>query len=93
MKAKVSFHASKVPSFLFGSIPVVQKKDGQSGVNFANKAELAAWVEANGTATDADTFMVITCQCGSDSVFATDVELPATDLTCPCGRKLIQYDA
>ena len=91
MKAKVAYIASRVPSFLFDTLPVVQKRDVGAGTNFSDKAELVAWVEESGTAQDADTFMSITCQCGEFRAFVTKDDVPASDLTCGCGRKLIMY--
>lgn len=92
MKAKVAYIASRVPSFLFDTLPVVQKRGSGSGANFSDKDELIAWVEEVGTAQDADTFMSITCQCGEARVFETRDDVPAVDLACGCGRKLILYD-
>jgi len=92
MKAKVSYIASKVPSFLTESLPIVVKRESAgTGGTFKNWTELTDWVEANGTASDVDTFMAITCQCGQVYPYTTKNDVPKSNTACSCGRLMIQY--
>jgi len=58
-----------------------------------NKTELTDYIDTLYVPPTSDTYMFIKCQCGTEYVYATKTTVPATNVTCTCGRKVIEYGA
>ena len=59
--------------------------------NWINKTELTNYIDTLYTPPTSDTYMLIICQCGTQYNYTTKVDVPSSNLTCHCGRKLIEY--
>ena len=73
------------------NVSVVQKFDGHRALNFASKQDFIATIEAKNTITDADVHVEITCQCGKLYSYDTANDIPASNVICGCGRKVLIY--
>ena len=74
------------------TLSVVQKRLSKRECrNYTDKAELLAFIDSVKAAPEVDGYMRIQCNCGKVFEYATKDEVPAADLTCDCGRKLIIY--
>ena len=93
-KPIISYRTEKKPLTLDGNKSIVQKKVSKTEYrNFTNKTELTDFVDTFYIPPTSDTYMEITCQCGTKYTYATKTAVPATNITCSCGRKVIQYGA
>lgn len=70
---------------------IVMKKVGQSYVNWENKTELTDFIDLLYVPPTSDTYMYAICCCGKDYIYTTKDDVPATDVTCTCGKKVIEY--
>ena len=90
MKATVSYIASRIPLNLV-NFSVVQKKVGNSGVNFSDRNDLVSFINSKGHHKDAEHYLHISCQCGKEYLYDDENQIPTSNLTCECGRKVIVY--
>ena len=92
VKPIIKYQASSIPINSALNVSIVQKKvDPTTFVNFANKTELTDFIDLLYVPPTSDTYLEIVCQCAVEYVYAVKEDVPATNLVCDCGRKVIEY--
>jgi hypothetical protein len=90
-KPVIMFVASKIPVNSTMNVSIVQKKISNTQyANYENEAELEAYVNSLYVPPDSDQYCKIVCQCGLEYNYLKTA-LPASNVTCTCGRKVIEY--
>lgn len=91
MKPIVAYAANKLPMFL--ELPVVRKRISENSErNYNDKQELVAFVDSIRPSRTVDGYVGVTCSCGKQYDYATEAEVPASNLVCSqCSRNLIVY--
>ncbi len=76
------------------NVSIVRKKVTKTDyVNWADKQEFTDAVDMLYVPPTSDTYVYIICQCGQEYIYANKTEVPSSSLTCPCGRKVIEYSS
>jgi hypothetical protein len=70
---------------------VMKKLSKTSYRNWTNKAELTAYVDTLYVPPRSDCYLFVKCQCGVEYTYATKTAVPSANVTCTCGRKVIEY--
>ena len=61
------------------NVSIVQKRTEDSSVNWANKAELVAYVDQLYVPPTSDTYLYIQCTCGRNYDYATSGDVPVSN--------------
>lgn len=80
--------ATKRPLPLDGNLPIVKQKNGDL---WANKTALTNYVDTLYVHPNSDTYLHVICGCGEEYSYTTKTSVPSSDVTCTCGRKVIEY--
>lgn len=93
MKPIVHYIADmKVPIDSTLNISIVRKKISKTNyVNWINKSELTTFIDTLYIPPTSDCYMCVTCQCGTDFSYSIKQEIPTHNVTCTCGRKVLEY--
>jgi hypothetical protein len=92
MKSIIRLISSAVPVNSILNMSIFQKKVSDTEYrNFVNKAELVEYVDSLYSPEDVDSYICITCQCGTRYQYNTKDDVPSESLICECGRKVIEY--
>ena len=71
---------------------IVRKKiDKTTYINWMDKTEFTDFVDLLYVHPRSDTYVYVVCGCGLEYIYTTKVDVPASDVTCSCGRKIIEY--
>ena len=91
MKPIVAYAANQLPMFL--ELPVVRKRTSESSErNYNDRQEFVAFVNSIRPSRTVDGYVSVTCSCGNQYDYATENEVPASNLVCSqCSRNLIIY--
>ena len=90
-KSIIRYQASKVPVASNLNISVAQRSVSKTeSTNWADKAELVSFADQLYSPPSAD-YLQIICQCNAEYAYATKADVPSTNVTCSCGRKLIEF--
>lgn len=74
------------------NVSVVRKKvDKTTYRNWTNKTELTDYVDQLYVPPTSNCYLFIKCQCNMEHEYTNKTDVPATNLTCTCGRKLVEY--
>lgn len=91
MKPIVSYQAGKLFAPLM-NLSVVQKRISKRECrNYNDKQEFTDYVDSINASPTVDGYVSIICCCGKEYDYANKTEIPSSNLTCDCGRKLIVY--
>jgi hypothetical protein len=92
-KPVISYVANQIlPLIPELNVSVIQKKVSKTEfINWANKTELTDYVDLLYVHPLSDCYIYLQCQCGMIHEFVNKAAVPDTNLTCDCGRKLIEY--
>ena len=86
----VAYKASKLPFIL--ELPIVRKRlSSTSDRNFNDKQEFIAFVSSIKPSRRVDGYVGITCSCGHQYDYATENDVPSTNVVCSCGRDVLIY--
>ena len=76
------------------NVSIIQKKvDKTTYTNFADKTEFTNFVDTFYVPPTSDCYVFVQCQCGMEHTYADKTEVPSSNLTCSCGRKILEYGA
>jgi len=70
---------------------IVMKRVGSTYQNWANKTELTDMIDVCYAPPTSDTYLYIICGCGEEYTYTTKNDVPDSNVTCSCGRKVIEY--
>jgi hypothetical protein len=73
------------------NISIVQTVDKGVSRNFNNKDELVQLIKGIVPPLEYDTIMYVKCGCNREFIYATFDDIPADNLICECGQKVIIY--
>jgi len=74
------------------NIPIVRKKVSKTSyVNWTDKTEFTNYVDTLYVPPTSDCYVYIKCQCGIEYEYENKTAVPESNLTCSCGRKVIEY--
>lgn len=91
-KPVVKYTTIEVPINGNLNVPIVRKKVTKTEyVNWADKTEFTDAVDLLYVPPTSDTYVYIICQCGQEYIYVDKTEVPSSNLTCSCGRKVIEY--
>lgn len=92
MKPVISFTASQVPVNSNLNVSIVQKKLSDTEFrNYTSKTEFTNYIDTLHVPKGSTTYCYVKCQCGMEHDYANKDAVPAVNLTCSCGRKVIAY--
>lgn len=89
-KPRLGFTSNKRPQPLDDNAPIVKKNDNTL---YANKTELTDYIDLLYVHPSSDTYLYAECECGIEYEYATKNDVPASDVTCTCGRRIIEYNS
>jgi len=91
-KPVVKFTTKIVPIESDLNVSIVRKKLSKTEyVNWQDKQEFTDAVDLLYVPPRSDTYVYIICQCGHEYIYIDKTEVPSSNLTCSCGRKVIEY--
>ena len=91
-KPRIQYQAQERPLALDNDAAIVRKKVNKTTfVNWANKTELTDFIDALYVHPLSDTYLYVICQCGTEYPYTTKANVPSSNVTCSCGRKIIEY--
>jgi hypothetical protein len=90
-KPRISYIASHVPVGLLNRSIAQHKIDSTNYRNWHNKNELTSYIDTLYNHPQSDTYLAIRCQCGKEYNYVTKNDVPASNVTCECTRKVIEY--
>jgi len=91
-KPVIGYVANKIPLNTELNVAIVQKKvDKTTFRNWNDKTELTDYVDSLYVHPRSDCYVYVKCQCNTEYEYANKVAVPGTNLTCSCGRKIIEY--
>jgi len=88
-RLKVQANAS-YPLALKNESLVIKRVD-DTYENFSNKTDLTDFIDTLYDPPTSDTYLQAICGCGRDYTYATKAAVPISNVTCSCGRKIIEY--
>lgn len=82
----------KLPLIPVFNYSIIRKKlSSSSYVNWNNKKEFTDYVDTLFVPQMSDCYVYVKCQCGTEYQYADKTQVPSTNTTCTCGRKIIEY--
>lgn len=91
-KPVIKYQANKIPIEGELNVAIVRKVISKTEyVNWADKTEFTNAVDQLYVPPTSDTYVYIICQCSIEYIYADKTEVPSSNLTCTCGRKIIEY--
>ena len=91
-KPVITYQSAIRPLTLDNNAAIVREKiDSTTYQNWADKSSLVTYVDSLYVPPTSDTYMLIHCGCGSDYTYANSAAVPASDMTCSCGRWVFKY--
>ena len=91
-KPVIKYTTNKLPVNGVLNISIVQKKISKTEyINWADKTEFTNATDLLYVPPTSDTYVYIICQCGIEYIYVDKTEVPSSNLTCSCGRKVIEY--
>jgi len=78
------------PLTLDGNKAIVKQSDGNL---WANKTALTDYIDSLYVPPTSDTYLYVVCQCGTAYTYMLKADVPSSNVTCSCGRKIIEYSS
>lgn len=93
-KPIISFQANQVvPLTQQLNTSIIRKKVSKTEYrNWDSKTELTDFVDTIYKPPTSDCYIFVKCQCGKEYEYIDKTEVPSENLTCTCGRKILQYN-
>jgi hypothetical protein len=74
------------------NVSIVRKKLTKTSYrDYNNKTELTDYVDTLYVPPTSDCIVYVKCQCGAEYEYANKTAVPSVNLTCACGRKVVEY--
>lgn len=74
------------------NVSIVRKKiDKTTYRNWNNKFEFISYVNTLYVHPSSDCYVHIKCQCSTEYNYVNSSVVPSSNVTCSCGRKIIEY--
>ena len=91
-KPRLKFQAeANYPLTLKNESLIIKRVAKNTYENFADKIDLTDYIDTIYDPPTSDTYLQAICSCGIDYSYATKTAVPAANVTCSCGRKILEY--
>ena len=91
-KPRLKFQANANFPLTLGNESLVIKRVAKNTYEkFADKTYLTDYIDALYSPPASDTYLQATCGCGIDYSYTAKTDVPVGDVTCSCGRKIVEY--
>ncbi len=92
VKPVISYTTNKIPLIPQLNVSIIRKQESPSYFrNWNNKTEFTNFVDTLYVPPTSNCYVYIRCQCRSEYAYASKTEVPDGNITCHCGRKVIEY--
>jgi len=90
-KPIATYKAVDRPLALDENAAICRKRSGSTFSDWSNKTELTDFIDSLYKPQTSDTYLYIVCGCGTEYIYTLKADVPSSNVTCPCGRKVIEY--
>lgn len=91
-KPRIQYKADERPLTLDDNSAIVKRRVNKTTfVNWENKTELTNFIDTLYVHPQSDTYLYVICQCGIEYPYVNKANVPSSNVTCSCGRKVIEY--
>jgi len=88
VKPRISYiDRASLPNIPSLNVSLVRKRDR----NWESKTELTDFIDTLTPYPESDTYLYARCHCSAEYQYADKNSVPSSNVTCACGRKILEY--